>query len=97
MSKIPMDPSVACLAMLTALLRAAIDLLDFEPAVPIVEACWLATSAWLCTESFESLLNVPNVEPSRFKLFALRTIVATVLQYNALARESLMVFAWKTK
>jgi hypothetical protein len=24
------------------LLRAAMDLLDFEPAVPTVEACWLA-------------------------------------------------------
>lgn len=93
MSKIPMEPSVACLAMFTALLRAAIDLLDFEPAVPIVEACWLVTSAWLCTESLESLLNVPNVELSRFRLLARRTIVATVLQYNALARESLIEFA----
>jgi hypothetical protein len=39
-SKIPINPSVACL---TALFKAAIDLLDFDPAVPTVEACWLAT------------------------------------------------------
>lgn len=39
MSRIPMDPSVACLAMLTALLSAAMDLLDLEPAVPTVDAC----------------------------------------------------------
>lgn len=93
MSKIPIDPSVACLAMFTALFRAAMDLLDLEPAVPMVDACWLATSAWLWTESLESLLNVPSVEPSRFKLFARRTMVATVRQYKALARESLIEFA----
>lgn len=34
-----MNPSVA---WRTALLRATMDLLDFEPAVPTVEACWLA-------------------------------------------------------
>lgn len=34
-----MNPSVA---WRTALLRAAMDLLDLEPAVPTVEACWLA-------------------------------------------------------
>lgn len=39
MSKIPMDPSVACLAMFTALFSAAMDLLDLEPAVPTVDAC----------------------------------------------------------
>ncbi|KDR05711.1 hypothetical protein L798_04623 [Zootermopsis nevadensis] len=39
MSRIPIKPSVA---WRTALLRAAMDLLDLEPAVPTVEACWLA-------------------------------------------------------
>lgn len=97
MSSMPMDPSVACLAMFTALLRAAIDLLDLEPAVPTVDACWLVTSAWLCTESLESLLKVPSVELIRFRLFARRTMVATVLQYSALANESLMEFDWKTE
>lgn len=36
MSKIPIEPSVA---WRTALLRAAMDLDDFDPAVPTVEAC----------------------------------------------------------
>lgn len=36
MSRMPIDPSVACR---TALLRAAIDLLDLDPAVPTVDAC----------------------------------------------------------
>lgn len=84
-SRIPMKPSVA---WRTALLSAAIDLLDLEPAVPAVLACWLSTSAWLCTDSFESELSVPSVEPSveprvepsRFRLLALRTMVATVRQ-----------------
>lgn len=35
-SKIPMEPSVA---WRTALFKAAIDLLDLEPAVPTVDAC----------------------------------------------------------
>lgn len=55
MSRIPMKPSVA---WRTALFRATID---FEPEFPpMVEACWLFTSAWLCTDSFESELRVPE-------------------------------------
>lgn len=59
--------------------------------LPIVDACWLVTSAWLWTDSFESDDNVPRVEPSLFKLLALLTIVATVRQYRALASESLVM------
>ncbi len=41
MSRMPMNPSVA---WRTALFSRAIDLADFlEPAVPTVEAWWLAT------------------------------------------------------
>ncbi len=76
MSRIPMNPSVACR---TAVLRTAIERLDFEPAVPTVDACWLATSAWLWTESLESELSVPDIH-SRLRLLARLTIVATVLQ-----------------
>jgi hypothetical protein len=36
MSRIPMNPSVACL---TAVLRTAMDRLDLDPAVPTVDAC----------------------------------------------------------
>lgn len=43
-----MKPSVACL---TALLRTLMDLDAFEPAVPTVDACWDATSAWWWTLS----------------------------------------------
>lgn len=94
MSRMPMKPSVACL---TALLSAAIDFELFDPAVPTVDACWLATSAWLWTDSFELEERVPKVEPSLFKLFARLTMVATVRQYRALARESLVVFDWKRR
>lgn len=38
------------------------------------------TSAWLWTDSLESELSVPSVDPRRLRLFALRTIVATVRQ-----------------
>lgn len=47
MSRIPIKPSVA---WRTALLRAAMDLLDLEPAVPTVEACWLAICSMQVTE-----------------------------------------------
>lgn len=76
MSRMPMKPSVACR---TAVLSTAIERLDLEPAVPTVDACWLITSAWLCTESFESELSVPDMH-SRLRLLARRTIVATVRQ-----------------
>lgn len=40
---------------------------------------WDDTSAWLLTESFESELSVPDMH-KRLRLFARRTIVATVRQ-----------------
>jgi hypothetical protein len=50
-SRIPMNPSVA---WRTALLRAAMDLLDLDPAVPTVEACWLA----ICNMQAIYIVNV---------------------------------------
>lgn len=60
-----------------------------DDPLPIVDAWWLLVSVLLCIDSLLSELRVPHVEPIRFKLFARLTIVATVLQYNALANESL--------
>lgn len=53
---------------------------DSPAELPMVEACWLVTSAWLWTDSLESDERVPRVEPSLFKLLARLTIVATVRQ-----------------
>ena len=41
--------------------------------------------------------NVPEVDPRRFIEFALRTIVATVRQYRALARASRVILDYKRK
>ena len=78
MSRMPMNPSVE--QCLTALLRRAMDLLDFlEPAVPTVDATWLATSK--CCDSLESELMVPERGPTGLlRLLARLTIVATVRQ-----------------
>ena len=82
MSRIPMNPSVACL---TALFRIAIDLwLFLDPEVPTVEATVSASLLlFLMTDSLEPELIVaaPPVRPvGLLRLFALRTMVATVRQ-----------------
>lgn len=40
---------------------------------------------------------MPSVDPRRLRLFALRTIVATVRQYSAFARESRVMLDWNLR